>query len=114
VAPLMHERYFFPADVLSVAYAFYVPRRFWVPILVSLCSTLSYLPFLFGVEPVPVGLLAIAMLVPISVVLMDCVTACLGPRATGLTAVTTNGDTLMLDQYVSQPVQTQVVKKGSV
>lgn len=119
VAPLMHERYFFPADVLSVAYAFYVPRRFWVAILVSLCSTLSYLPFLFGVEPVPVGLVAIAMLVPISVVLMDCVTACLGPRASAQAALTTNGETLMLDHYVSQPVQTQPVQtqpvqKGSV
>ncbi len=46
--PMMHERYFYLADVLSVVYAFYVPKRFYVAIIVQLTSFLSYMPFLFG------------------------------------------------------------------
>jgi Gpi18-like mannosyltransferase len=72
VTPKMQDRYFFPADVLSVVYAFYNPRRFYVPVLVILCSLLSYFPFLFQREPpVPLPLVAIAMLVPITIVVHD-------------------------------------------
>jgi Gpi18-like mannosyltransferase len=46
--PSMHERYFFPADVLSVVVAFYLPRCAWpVPILMQVGSTLSYLGQMF-------------------------------------------------------------------
>jgi Gpi18-like mannosyltransferase len=76
VTPKMQDRYFFPADVLSIVYAFYVPRRFYVPVLVTLCSLFSYFPFLFkGATPVPQPLVAIAMLVPIGMVVHDYVAA---------------------------------------
>ena len=45
--PHMHERYFFPADVISIVYAFYSPKRFFVPLIVGVASLLSYFPFLF-------------------------------------------------------------------
>src|SRR5215217_7633482 len=45
--PHMHERYFFPADVISIVYAFYSPKRFFVPLIVGTASLLSYFPFLF-------------------------------------------------------------------
>jgi hypothetical protein len=45
--PGMHERYFFVADVLSVALVFFRPRLWYVPLLVESASLLSYLPFLF-------------------------------------------------------------------
>jgi Gpi18-like mannosyltransferase len=48
--PKMHERYFFAADVLAIVYAFYFPKYFYVPIVVILCSFLSYLPYLFGID----------------------------------------------------------------
>ncbi len=56
--PKMHERYFFPADVLSIAVAFYYPALFYVPILVGGVSFLSYFPFLFQTEVVPLPILA--------------------------------------------------------
>ena len=31
--PKMHERYFYPADVFSIVYAFYFPKFFFVPIV---------------------------------------------------------------------------------
>ena len=46
--PHMHERYFFPADVLSIIYAFYFPRFFFIPILVISASFFSYFAFIFN------------------------------------------------------------------
>lgn len=48
--PKMHERYFYAADVLAIVYAFYFPKYFYVPIVVIICSFLSYLPYLFGID----------------------------------------------------------------
>ena len=56
--PKMHERYFYLADVLSIAVACYIPDLFLVPLLMISISFFSYQPTLFGVEPVPLGLLA--------------------------------------------------------
>jgi Gpi18-like mannosyltransferase len=33
--PKMHERYFYPADILSILFAFYFPRYRWVAIIIS-------------------------------------------------------------------------------
>jgi Gpi18-like mannosyltransferase len=44
--PRMHERYFYLADVLAVLYALYVPRAWYMPVLVVGSSLLSYQPFL--------------------------------------------------------------------
>jgi hypothetical protein len=59
VLPKMHDRYFFAADVMAIVYAFFFPRYFFIPILVILTSVFSYGPFLFGVEIVPLPLLAV-------------------------------------------------------
>ncbi len=59
--PHMHERYFFPADLFALFYAIRRPKRFYVPILVVGASFLTYLPFLFGEEPVPLVLCAAMM-----------------------------------------------------
>ena len=45
--PHMHDRYFFAADVISIIYAFYWPKRFFIPIIVGAASLFSYMPFLF-------------------------------------------------------------------
>ena len=60
--PGMHDRYFFPADVLSLVYAFYVPRGWRVAVIVPLASVLAYFPFLFGMEPAPLSVVAVALL----------------------------------------------------
>jgi Gpi18-like mannosyltransferase len=43
--PKMHERYYFLADVLSIVYAFYFPRKWYYPVLTISVSTLSYLAY---------------------------------------------------------------------
>jgi Gpi18-like mannosyltransferase len=59
--PKMHERYFFGADVFVVVYVLYFPHRWFVLPLVGVCTTLSYLPFLFGVEDIPFRLLTVVV-----------------------------------------------------
>lgn len=44
--PRMHERYFFLADIFSVLYAFFAPRRWYLPVLIVGASLLSYMPYL--------------------------------------------------------------------
>lgn len=46
--PFMHERYFYPSDVISIALACVWPAFWLVPILFQLISAVAYLPFLFG------------------------------------------------------------------
>lgn len=40
--PKMHDRNFYPADIISVIYGFYFPHLFIVPLVVNLTSFLSY------------------------------------------------------------------------
>ena len=46
--PRMHERYFFMADVISLLYAFYYPKKFYVAIIIPLASLICYFPFLYN------------------------------------------------------------------
>jgi Gpi18-like mannosyltransferase len=69
--PGMHERYFFPADVLSIAFAFFFPRFFAVPVVVGLVSTFAYMPFLLGNTVLPQTFLAIILLAAIAAVVAD-------------------------------------------
>jgi Gpi18-like mannosyltransferase len=59
--PKMHDRYFFMADVLSIVFAFYFPRYFWIPIVVQLSSLFSYTFMLRGEPMVSLKVLAIAL-----------------------------------------------------
>ena len=61
VLPAMHERYFFAADALAVAYAFWFRRGWIVAVLIQVASAFTYLPYLFDCEPIPRPLLAVAM-----------------------------------------------------
>jgi Gpi18-like mannosyltransferase len=60
--PKMHDRFFYPADVLAIAYGFYFPRQYYVPVAVSFASFFSYQPFLVHQTIIPVKLLSLVML----------------------------------------------------
>ena len=68
---MMHERYFYPADVIAIVRAFYRPRYRYVPVVVGAASTLSYIPYLLGQElgesTIPLQWVAVAPLVLIAV-----------------------------------------------
>jgi Gpi18-like mannosyltransferase len=65
--PKMHDRYFYPADVFSIVYAFYLPALFWVPLAVNLASFFTYVPYLFTREIIPLPILALVLLIVIAV-----------------------------------------------
>lgn len=58
ILPKMHERYFYPADILSIIFAFYFPQYYWVAISVQLASFFSYLgtPIYIKIFSIPLGL----------------------------------------------------------
>ena len=64
--PKMHERYFFPADILSIVLVFFAPELWLIPLLVVGASFLSYEPFLFQTEIVPLPFLSGIQLVAIA------------------------------------------------
>lgn len=68
VLPKMHDRYFFPADVIAIIFAFYWPRYWYAPVVVGLTSLLTYVRFLAGGAVIlPVSWLAAVLLVLIGV-----------------------------------------------
>jgi len=72
--PYMHERYFYLADVVSIVYAFYFPRYFYVAIIEQLCSCMSVIPSLFAKDPMfNLAYVAFAVLFLIVVTLADLV-----------------------------------------
>ena len=72
VLPYMHERYFYAADCLAIVYAFYFPRRFYVPLVVVTISLFSYFPFLFGdFTVIKLPYLALLMAMVLVLVLVD-------------------------------------------
>ena len=60
--PKMHERYFFPADVIAIILAFYCPRYWYVPVVIGSVSVLAYMPFLFNIAILPQWLPAVLLL----------------------------------------------------
>jgi len=59
--PKMHDRFFYPADVLAIAYGFFYPRHAFVPVFVIFASFFAYQPFLFGNSFVPLPVLSLIM-----------------------------------------------------
>ncbi len=72
--PKMHDRYFYPADVISIIYAFFFPQYFFVPLVIIISSFFAYHVTLFSVETVPMGFLAVGMFVMLVIVAKDAIT----------------------------------------
>jgi Gpi18-like mannosyltransferase len=72
--PKMHERYFFPADVISIAFAFYFPQFFFIPIMMSAVSFLSYEPYLFEQTPVPFPMLTLGLFIAVCILVRNVIT----------------------------------------
>jgi Gpi18-like mannosyltransferase len=50
ILPRMHQRYFFPQDVISLVAAFFLPELWFLPILSQIISVIAYGPFLFNIN----------------------------------------------------------------
>lgn len=71
--PHMHERYFFTADVFAIIYLFLRPKRWYVFIMVTASSFLCYMPFLFGITPVPLNYAVLLMAASLTIVALDAI-----------------------------------------
>jgi len=67
----MHERYFFPADILSIVFAFYFPRYWYLPLIIISVSLASYCPFLVNISLIPMTFLAGLIALSIIIVATD-------------------------------------------
>ena len=65
--PKMHERYFYPTDILSIIFAFYFPQYRWVAISVQLASLFSYMG-----TPIYIKLFSIALGFTLYFVVKNC------------------------------------------
>jgi Gpi18-like mannosyltransferase len=81
VLPKMHQRYFFPADVLSIIFGFYFPAYFYVPLVINMVSFFSYQYFLFGPENVPMPILAMVTLLILAILARKLLVALYGSEA---------------------------------
>lgn len=68
--PKMHERYFFAADIFAILYAFYFPKRWFLPILIGGISIFSYAGFLFE-PPFEFSTLALVLAGIIALLIVD-------------------------------------------
>lgn len=59
--PAMHERYFFAADILAIAFVAISPRHWGLALMIQASSFFTYLPYLFNKEPVPRPFLALLL-----------------------------------------------------
>ena len=73
VLPKMLDRYFYPADVLSILFAFYFPSYFYIPIGMTVISFFAYQPTLFQVEPMPINILAFGILGLLVILIKDAI-----------------------------------------
>jgi len=48
ILPRMHQRYFYPQDLLALVAAFFMPELWFLPILSQAISVIAYGPFLFN------------------------------------------------------------------
>ncbi len=99
--PKMHERYFYLTDVISIIYAFYFPRYFYMAIIQQLCSFMSIMPALLaqGNTTINLGYVAFAVLFLIVVAVTDLVKT-LFPTMDGLVvmpSVLRNGEIVSTD-----------------
>lgn len=62
ILPYMHERYYYPADLLSVVFAFYFPEKFYVPIITVLSSTYVVCHNLYNAHFIHIRILSVMML----------------------------------------------------
>ena len=60
--PKMHNRYYFPAEVVAIVLAFYLPRCWYLPVLLAVVSTHQYVVFLTSGDVIPVRLELLALL----------------------------------------------------
>jgi Gpi18-like mannosyltransferase len=100
VLPRMHERYFYLADVISCLYVVFMPRRWYLAVLIVFASTLAYMPYLSSQIPflsgvhVDLRIPAVLLLVAIGIVVRDLIAHRTGIRSHSRAGTRANASTV--------------------
>lgn len=70
--PKMHERYFYPTDILSIIFVFYFPQHRWVAISVQLASFFSYLEAFKVNTPIYIKIFSILLGFTLCFIIRNC------------------------------------------
>lgn len=65
--PRMHDRYLFPADIMTIIFAFYRPKYWYVAVLISLTSLNTYLIQQFEIVVIPLKWLVV---IPLGIIVV--------------------------------------------
>ena len=65
ILPRMLERYFIPAGIISVIFAFYVPKYWYIPVIIGLSNFMVHIRYLYNFKLIPLKHLSILMLAAI-------------------------------------------------
>lgn len=63
ILPHMHERYYYLADIVSLVFAFYFPKKIYAAVIMCVTSACATANYLFGLAYYPQQLLAVAVLI---------------------------------------------------
>ena len=67
ILPGMHQRYFISAEIIAIIFAFYSPQNWYIPVVISLASFVTYARQLYQYELIPLDWLSILILVSLAV-----------------------------------------------
>jgi len=67
ILPKMHDRYFYPADIFTIIFAFYFPQYRWVAIIMQIASFFSYLA-----SPILIKSFSVALALTLWVIVRNC------------------------------------------
>lgn len=70
ILPRMLDRFFIPAEMIAVILAFYLPRVWYIPVLIGLTNFMVHVLHLYQYKPIPLNRLSILILVSIAVLVV--------------------------------------------
>lgn len=63
VLPHMHERYYYPAEIFALIFAFYFPKKLYVGVVMELLCVYAECHYLFGTDFLSIEILAVVALI---------------------------------------------------
>lgn len=70
ILPRMVDRFFIPAEIIAVILAFYIPKTWYIPVIISLTNLIIHTRHLYKYKPIPLNQLSILLLVAIVILVV--------------------------------------------
>ena len=70
ILPRMLDRFFIPAEIIAVILAFYIPKTWYIPVIIGLTNLIIHTRHLYKYKPIPLNQLSILLLVAIVILVV--------------------------------------------